>query len=90
MMVDMFRSIADEVVLRCAVTRKLRHHWNEAHERSTMYKWMQLVVDTSIVHAVLYERYAAEHRPRKKWCAWIVHVLDRVVLRSSSNRTVAR
>ena len=42
------------VVLRCAVTRKLRQHWREAHERSTIYKWMELLVDTSIVHAVLY------------------------------------
>ena len=53
---------------------------NEAHERSTIYKWMELVVDTSIVHAALYRRDAAEHRPRKKACACIVHVVDRIVL----------
>ena len=47
-------------------------------------------MDTSIGHAVLYSRDAAGHRPRKKWCACIVHVLDRIVLRSSSNGTGAR
>ena len=53
---------------------------NEAHERSTIYKWMQLVVDTSIVHAVLYRRDAAEHRPQQKSCDCFVQFLDRIVL----------
>ena len=63
---------------------------NEAHERGAIYKWMQPVVDTSIVHAVLYRTDAAEHRPQQKLCAGIVHVIHRIVLRLSSNRTGAR
>ena len=55
---------------------------NEAHERSTIDKWMQLVVDTSIVHAILY-RDAAEHRPQQKTRARIVHFIVRIVLRLS-------
>ena len=63
---------------------------SEAHERSTIYKWMQLVVDTSIVHAILYRSDAAEHRPQQKSGACIVQFLDHIVLRLSCNRTGAR
>jgi hypothetical protein len=83
MMAHRFRSIADEVALRCAVTRKLLTDRNGVHERSTIDKWMQLVVDTSIAHAILHRRDAAEHRPQQKSCGCIVQVLDRIVLRLS-------
>ena len=55
----------------------------EAHERSTIYKLMQLVVDTSIVQSILYRTDATEHRPHQKSCDCIVQFRDRIVSRLS-------
>ena len=47
---------------------------NKSHERSTIYKWMQLVVDTSIVHAISIKKGMQQSIVRNRSRALVLYI----------------